>query len=104
MRPTLLVFFSLAGAVIAPEGARASGTLADPVPLEAAGKIIDVMVGHADPLVCDWNGDGLPDLLVGQFGGGKLLVFPNVGTAKSPKLGEPETFQAGGLDGTVPSG
>ncbi|MHC4471760.1 MAG: hypothetical protein ACYS99_12440 [Planctomycetota bacterium] len=83
---------------------RGPTALAVPVQIEAAGKAIDIEDGHADPYVCDWNADGLPDLLVGLFGGGRLLFFPNVGTAKKPKLGEPETFQAGGSDGTVPSG
>src|SRR5438067_2281892 len=29
---------------------------------------LDVDVGHAAPLVVDWDGDGKKDLLVGQFG------------------------------------
>ena len=100
----VLVVLALAGVVAAGDTRAPTGTLAEPVRLEAAGGVIDVHVGHADPFVCDWNGDGLSDLLVGQFGGGKLLLFLNTGTAKEPKLGEPTTFQAGGADGTVPSG
>jgi len=44
--------------------------------------------------VADWNGDGLPDLLVGQdsprANGGQLLLYRNVGTVKEPKLAAPE--------------
>src|SRR5437016_5228905 len=41
--------------------------LLPPVRLEAAGKPIDTDVGHAAPFVCDIDGDGKLDLLVGQF-------------------------------------
>ena len=44
----------------------------EPVRLEAAGKPIDTEIGHAAPFVCDFDGDGLKDLLVGQFGDGIL--------------------------------
>lgn len=94
----LLAAAGLSAAVAAP------GTLAVPAKLTADGKPIDVEKGHAAPLVCDWDGDGLPDLLVGQFGSGRLLVFRNVGTRKEPKLSEPVVFRAGGAEGTVPSG
>jgi hypothetical protein len=95
---------ALAGALAADDGATTPGPLGAPVRIEAAGKPVDVDVGHADPYVCDWNGDGLPDLLVGQFGSGKLRIYLNEGTRKEPKLGEPRWFKAGGADGTVPSG
>ena len=75
-----------------------------PVRLEAGGKPIDTEIGHAAPLVVDWNGDGKRDLLVGQFGGGLLHVFLNEGTDAAPKLAAGTRFQAGGKDGTVPTG
>src|SRR5436305_11680393 len=81
-----------------------SSELLPPVRLEAAGKPIDTAIGHAAPFVADFDGDGVPDLLVGQFGGGLLKIYRNVGTAAAPKLAAGVTFQAGGKDGTVPTG
>jgi hypothetical protein len=78
--------------------------LAPPVRIEAAGKPIDTEVGHAAPFVYDFNGDGVKDLLVGQFGGGILTIYRNEGTNAQPKLTAGVRFQAGGKDGTVPSG
>ena len=95
---------ALSGALAAEDGATTPGTLGAPVRIEAAGKPVDVEVGHADPFVCDWNGDRLPDLLVGQFGSGKLRIYLNEGTRKEQKFGEPQWFMAGGAAGTVPSG
>jgi len=77
---------------------------APPVRLEAAGKPIDTAVGHAAPLVVDFDGDGKLDLLVGQFGEGILWVYKNVGTNVQPKYAAGVKFQAGGKDGKVPTG
>jgi hypothetical protein len=63
-----------------------------------------VDIGHAAPCVADLLGEGKPQLLVGQFGDGKLRVYRNVGTAKEPRFAKFEYFQAGGADGKVPSG
>jgi hypothetical protein len=78
--------------------------LAPPVRLEANGKPIDTEVGHAAPFVYDWDGDGVRDLLVGQFGGGVLWIFRNEGTNSAPKLAAGVKFKQGAKDGTVPSG
>lgn len=43
-------------------------TFAPPVRIEAAGTPIDVTTGHAAPYVYDFDGDGVRDLLVGDFG------------------------------------
>lgn len=75
-----------------------------PVRLKAGGEFIDVEIGHAAPLVEDMDGDGLKDLLVGQFGGGKLWIFPNQGSNKEPKFGHGKLFKEGGPEGTVPTG
>jgi len=68
------------------------------------GQPIDVDVGHAAPHVTDWNGDGKPDLLVGQFGEGKLRIFLNEGTRSEPRFTTYAWFRADGEDATVPSG
>jgi len=73
--------------------------LEKPFRVEAGGQVIDVEVGHAAPLLADWDGDGRPDLLVGQFGSGKLRIHRNEGAASQPKFGAPKWF-----DGTVPTG
>ena len=65
---------------------------------------IDVDVGHAAPWMVDFDGDGLADLLVGQFGEGKLRVYKNFGTAKDPKFQGYTWFKAGEQDASIPSG
>jgi len=78
--------------------------LAPPVQLLAGGQPINVEVGHAAPFVADLNGVGKMVLLVGQFGQGKLRLYPNIGTKSDPKFDNFEWFQAGGTVGTVPAG
>jgi hypothetical protein len=78
--------------------------LAPPVRLLAGGQPINVDVGHAAPFVADLKGDGTMTLLVGQFGEGKLRLYPNVGTKSAPKFDKFEWLQAGGKVATVPTG
>ncbi len=75
-----------------------------PFRVEADGKAINVTVGHAAPLWRDMDGDGLPDLLVGQFGEGKLRIYKNVGEKNAPKFKDFVFAQAGGKDAVVPTG
>ncbi len=82
----------------------ASDELAPPVRLEADGKPIDTEIGHAAPFVTDFDGDGVQDLLVGQFGGGALWIFRNEGTNAEPKLAAGGKFKQGKEDGRVPTG
>ena len=81
-----------------------SRELAPPVRLEAAGKPIDTDVGHAAPFVADWDGDGVRDLLVGQFGEGILRIYRNQGTNAAPRLAAGVKFKDGKKEGTVPTG
>src|SRR5437016_3248905 len=81
-----------------------SRELAPPVRLFAAGKPIDTEVGHAAPFVGDFDGDGVRDLLVGQFGSGILWIYRNEGTNAAPKLAAGVKFKDGNKDGRVPTG
>jgi hypothetical protein len=81
-----------------------AGELAPPVRLEAAGKAIDTEIGHAAPFVADFDGDGVQDLLVGQFGQGIMRIYRNKGSNARPKLEAGVTFKAGGKEGRVPTG
>lgn len=86
--------------------------LSAPFRAESGGKPIDVVVGHAAPYVVDWDGDGRPDLLVGQFGadppgdsgGGNLRIYRNTGTDRGMAFDGYELFQAGGARASVPTG
>ena len=82
----------------------APAALAPPFRVAASGVPIDVDIGHAAPLMADFDGDGLRDLLVGQFGNGKLRLFRNRGTEKAPEFATFAWFQAGGADARVPAG
>ena len=78
--------------------------LLPPVRLEAAGKPIDTAIGHAAPFVGDFDGDGIQDLLVGQFGEGLLWIYRNEGTNAAPRLAAGVKFKEGAKDGRVPTG
>ena len=78
--------------------------LAPPVRLLAGGQPINVDIGHAAPFVADWKGEGKAALLVGQFGDGKLRIYPNIGSKIEPKFDKFAYLQAGGKEASVPSG
>jgi hypothetical protein len=61
-------------------------------------------MGHAAPFMADLKGDGKMVLLVGQFGDGKLRLYPNIGTKNDPKFDKFEWFRAGGNVASVPFG
>jgi hypothetical protein len=65
------------------------------VRLKAANEIIDIKVGHLVPHVTDWNNDGKKDMLLGQFSGGAIHLYLNIGTDEAPVFGEGELLQAG---------
>lgn len=68
MTPALLL--ALVAGQPAPRPAGLAPDLAAPIRLTAGGKPIDVeRSGHAAPCVADLDGDGRPDLLVGDMGG-----------------------------------
>jgi hypothetical protein len=70
------------------------------VRLQADGAAIRVEEpGYAAPCWADVNGDGKKDLLVGQFNGGKIRVFENLGDGK---LAAGRWLMAGGKAAEVP--
>lgn len=56
------------------------------------------------PCVADWNGDGLPDLIVGYQTAAKLALYLNSGTPGQPVFSTFTTLQAAGTDICLPSG
>jgi hypothetical protein len=79
--------------------------LLPPVPIQAAGRPLDVeREGHAAPFVGDFFEDGTLALLVGQFHDGRLRVYRNTGTRTRPKFDTYVWFQAGGKIASVPVG
>lgn len=105
MRPTspfvptcLLACASLGGF------AHAQPELEPPREILAGGEPIDCEEGYAAPFVHDFDGDGLDDLLVGQFGYGRVRVYRNVGSANEPRYDDFEWLRAGGTLARVPTG
>ncbi len=108
---------SLVIILLAPLGAQDEGQqspeLQDPFKVLCGSKPINVDFGHAAPFLVDMDGDGLQDLLVGQFGkpdtvekegNAGLRIYKNVGKVGQPKFEHFRYFQAGGTAGTVPVG
>jgi hypothetical protein len=72
--------------------------------IEANGQPITVDAGHANPSVVDWDGDGLKDLLLGQYGSGKIRFYKNSGTNEAPVFTDFSYLQADGADISLTSG
>ena len=71
-----------------------------PVRLEVNGVPVRVeSPGYAAPCWADIDGDGKKDLLVGQFHGGKIRVYKNLGDGK---LAAGEWLKAEGAVAEVP--
>jgi hypothetical protein len=88
-------------------GVRADGfsELQSPIPIRVAGEPLDVeRDGHSAPFVGDFDGDGVRDLLVGQFHEGRLRIYRNLGSNTKPRFESYTWFEAGGKPGSVPVG
>lgn len=95
-RNWLLSGLVLAGVVSAVPAAE----FALPVRLKSADEFVRVeSPGYAAPCWADIDGDGKKDLLVGQFRGGKIRVYRNLGDAK---LAEGTWLEANGKVAEVP--
>ena len=71
-----------------------------PVRVKAAGDYIKTeSPGYASPCWADVDGDGKKDLIVGQFAGGKMKVYRNLGDGK---LAKGEWLKAEGKIAEVP--
>lgn len=79
-------------------------TLAEPFLALAGGKPIQLNVGHAAPILADYDRDGRPDLLVGEFGGGGIRFYRNVGSAQAPKFDKFTMLAAAGKQISVEAG
>jgi len=94
MRKTVLILVVYALCLSAP------GARADVPELEEGVLVKDVMpqvnkAHTAAPEVVDWNNDGKKDLLVGQFDGGKVLLFINKGTDELPSFDKGTYLKSG---------
>jgi hypothetical protein len=76
----------------------------DWVYVNAGGSPIAMSLGHAAPCVVDWDGDGLKDLLVGQYTSGKIRFYKNSGTNSAPLFTTFTYLQADGVDIALPFG
>jgi len=74
-----------------------------PMRLSAADGVIDSgpSLGHSGPWVEDVDGDGIRDLVVGDFSG-LFRLYHNQGTDQEPRYANAVNLQAGGVDAQVP--
>jgi hypothetical protein len=74
-----------------------------PVRLTGADGVIDSgpSWGHSSPWIVDVDGDGVNDLVVGDFSG-LFRFYRNEGTNKQPRYAKMVNLQAGGVDAKVP--
>ncbi len=94
----------LAAAVAGPSLAAADFDFAKPRQLNGGDKPIEVeSPGYAAPSLADLNGDGVADLLVGQFRDGKIGFYKgSKGENGKLSFGAHEWLQAGGEIAKIP--
>ena len=94
-----------------PFAVTAGGALID-APLDKKGfRPCDTLSDNANPWFGDFDGDGKPDLLVGQGAfssaysqGGRLRIYKNLGEKGRPRFGDPVWFDDLVPTGRIPTG
>ncbi len=78
------------------------GVFEPPIRVRADGQFIDsgAAWGHSAPCIEDIDGDGLEDLIVGDFSG-TFKIYQNMGTAKEPVYQQQGFVQAGDAKAAV---
>jgi len=84
-------------------GAGAAPAFAPYTAVYASGTMIDVGY-YGAPCVVDWDGDGLKDLILGEFSYGKIRFYHNSDSNDSPVLTSFTYIQSNGADITLPYG
>ncbi len=119
-----LALSAFAGTPLLQEPDTSAAELAAPIRLQTGDAAIDVTTGHAAPFVFDFDGDGVRDLLVGEYGAGafaeerlpqqrrdaphppyaegKLRIYRNLGTDLEPRFAGYEYLEAGGAHASIP--
>ena len=65
---------------------------------------VNIDVGYyGSPQMFDWNGDGKKDLVLGQYGSGKIRLYENVGEDSAPVFNGYYFMAAGGAEITLPA-
>ena len=77
---------------------------AAPFYVQANGVDLVVHGSIPDPFVVDWDYDGVKDLIIGQFSGGKIRFYKNSGTNAEPVFTTYEFLKADGVDITMAYG
>jgi hypothetical protein len=100
----LALALSISSGLAAEERSSKRSEFDPPVRLKAGDDFIDSgqYIAHSGPLATDLDGDGKPDLLVGNIRG-NIQVYLNRGTREEPQYVEQGLLQAGGEDAIVPN-
>jgi hypothetical protein len=86
-------------------GADPNGVQMPPTRVMADGKPVDTeRSAHAAPYFADFYGNGLPDLIVGEFYGGRMWVYKNIGKPGQPKFDKRQPIIASGEQACIEAG
>src|SRR5688572_22651262 len=98
--PWGLAWLALTSALFAAEPA----IFHSPVHIKTETGPVDVeRSGHAAPFVGDFDGDGIRDLLVGQYDHGRMRIYRNLGSNTEPRFTDFQWLKAGGKLAEVPT-